>query len=230
MHWPLFLMKSQLVCASEFLKTKFFAMPLMPKSNIHRVYNCLQLNRFTPPYENRSVQNKIAIIVANLEPPKDHESLLMAWKKVVKKEPEAMLWVVGRGSLQKYLENICIQLNIKNNVIFFGQRDDVPQLLWQSKIFVFTSKSEGFGTVLLEALAAGLKIIAFDEPAAREVLNNGKWGQLIPNRDIELFANAIIKEFKNEHVTIDKEKINKYLENFSVDNMIQGYLNILKAD
>src|SRR5690606_39460471 len=120
-----------------------------------------------------------AIMVATLEPHKDHETLLKAWKILEDRGISAELKLAGDGSLRNQLEELAAKLKLRR-VVFLGSRSDIPELLAQSKVFVFsTTPQEGFGTVLVEAIAAGCIIVASDVPACREVLDNGNYGMLV---------------------------------------------------
>jgi glycosyltransferase involved in cell wall biosynthesis len=228
-HWPLYLMKSKLICASKYIEDRFRKMPLLPTSNIFQVYNCLKIEKFINKHSSQN-SSRIAIMVGNLEPKKNHITLLKAWKKVIIKIPKANLWIVGDGSMRNRLEEYCKENHLENNVIFWGARQDVPELLWKSKAFVFPSLSEGFGTVLIEALAARLNIVASDIPACKEILKNGKYGTIVNVDDIDAFSNAIINALLNPIAedTIFEENLN-YLNNFSPENMVNSYLEIVKT-
>ncbi|MCX7986483.1 MAG: glycosyltransferase [Bacteroidales bacterium] len=227
-HWPLYLMGSKLICASQFIHDTFKRIPLLPKRNIHFAYNCLQYQKFLCSQSVYPKQENIAIVVANLEPVKNHIALLKAWKLVVEKLPNAKLWIVGRGSLRSMLEDYCSQNKLSQQVVFWGERNDVPELLQKAKIFVLPSTSEGFGTVLIEALAVGLQIVASDIPACREVLQNGRFGTLVDVTDTRLFAQKIIEAL--EHRLQDETKRNEtleYVKQFAPESMVKRYIEIL---
>ena len=77
-------------------------------------------------------------------------------------------------------------------MVFWGPRSDVPELLGQMDVFAFsTTRDEGFGIALIEAMAAGLPVVASDVPACREVLDDGAAGILVPAGDPAPLAQAI---------------------------------------
>ncbi|MGC8802707.1 MAG: glycosyltransferase [Bacteroidales bacterium] len=226
-HWPLYIMGAKLVCASAFIQNKFKQIPLLPASNIFFAPNCFQPQRFIFPLQANQQREPIAIMVANLEPGKNHMALLRAWKLVLKEIPEAKLWLVGRGTMRTTLEDFCRNNGLENSVVFWGERRDVPQLLWKARIFVFSSLSEGFGTVLLEALAAGLRIVSSDIPACREVLQNGQFGTLVEVTNTQLFAEKITENLKIGNLSdIEWQKAIEYVNNFSPATMVKRYLDI----
>lgn len=225
-HWPLYLMGTKLICASRFIESRFKQIPLLPKSNIFFAYNCFQIEKFLPP--PKVVRMPIAIMVANLEPVKNHLALLKAWEQVLETLPEAKLWLVGRGSMREKLENYCQENKLEHSVVFWGERQDVPQLLWQARVFVFSSISEGFGTVLLEALAAGLRIVASDIAACKEVLQNGEYGMLVDVNNYQHMAKAIVDALKQPDLSAEEWQKNiEYVKQFSPAAMVDRYLEIV---
>jgi glycosyltransferase involved in cell wall biosynthesis len=99
--------------------------------------------------------------------------------------------------------------------------------LHRCKIFVFsTTHQEGFGTVLIEAMAAGCRIIATDVPACREVLQNGVYGRMVPEKDPEALAAAMEIESTLPVVDAEIEIRQKYASQFSPEEMIKKYLEL----
>lgn len=221
--YPILMLGAKVVCPSKHIYNTFLKIPFFPKSTLEVVPNAINIDRFLKK-EPAEAKKQSAIFVANLEEAKDHETLIEAWKLVLQELPDATLKFAGRGSLEKKLKDLCISLNCDKSIEFLGARNDVPQLLWQSELFIFPSKNvEGFGTVLIEALAAGLKIVSFDEPAPREVLENGKYGLLVKERTPIALARGIIDAFVNNNSVKDTKE---YISKFSVENMVKKYIEV----
>lgn len=132
------------------------------------------------------------IIVGRLEEQKGHATLLAAMATVLQQLPTAQLTVVGVGSLHDELVAQSHRLGIAPAVHFLGGRDDVPHLLRQSDLFISASNWEGFPTVILEAMAADLPVIATDVGGSRELVQHGVTGYLVPPRDPQALAAAIL--------------------------------------
>ncbi len=140
-------------------------------------------------------------MVARLNPIKDHDALLRAFSILRKERPEAELWLVGDGPLRDALEAQALRLGITAGTRFFGDRLDVPQLLGQIDVYAFsTTREEGFGIALIEAMAAGIPIAATNVPACREVLAEGDAGILIPPDNPKALARAIIELLENDEL------------------------------
>jgi glycosyltransferase involved in cell wall biosynthesis len=134
----------------------------------------------------------VIAMVSRLDTIKDHATLLNAFARVQLRMPEVQLWIVGDGACRRQLEALAEDLGICDATTFFGNRSNVPSLLGQATIFAFsTTRAEGFGIVLIEAMAAGVPIVASDVAACREVLAGGKTGILVPPSDPERMSEAI---------------------------------------
>lgn len=134
--------------------------------------------------------------VARLVWQKNHETLLRAFEIVYSHFKDAKLLLVGDGPSRIQLEVVAKELNISNAVIFAGKVSTVSEHLQMMDVFVLPSITEGFGLVLVEAMAENLPIIASDIPTLREVL--GGSGELFdPNNPFEL-ANKLIQCRQNE--------------------------------
>lgn len=137
------------------------------------------------------------ISVGRLEPQKNPELLIEAFALCAKKI-NANLLIVGDGSLRTTLENLCVDLGIKNRVNFFGFSANPYALIIDSDLFVLSSDYEGMGNVIVEALHCGLPIVSTDCPSGpRELLMDGKYGSLVPVNDKFALAVAIEYELKN---------------------------------
>jgi glycosyltransferase involved in cell wall biosynthesis len=132
-------------------------------------------------------------MVARLDTIKDQATLLRAFARVCRTiEPAVELWLVGDGESREYLKNLAKELSVASRTRFLGARDDVPKLLGQMDVYAFsTTREEGLGIALVEAMAAGLPVVASDVPACREVLDGGRAGALVPAGDPDAMAAAL---------------------------------------
>jgi glycosyltransferase involved in cell wall biosynthesis len=138
-------------------------------------------------------------MVARLDPIKDQATLIRAFANVAREHPQAELWLIGDGPRAWQLCDLATAAGVADQVVFWGQRSDVPELLGQMDLFAFsTTRDEGFGIALIEAMAAGLPVIASDVPACREVLGDGAAGLLVPPGDHARLAQAICALLSSE--------------------------------
>ena len=132
-------------------------------------------------YKYRKEKN--ILMISRLDKIKDQETLLKAFSKL--NYDNWKLKIVGQGPKLENLKNLSLKLTLKPDEIFVGLTDNVAKLLGETEIFAFsTTESEGFGKVLIEAMAANVPIIASDVSACREVLLDGKAGLLVSPGDV----------------------------------------------
>ncbi len=142
--------------------------------------------------QKRTKPGPIIGMVARLNVIKDQATLIRAFAHIRARRPTAELWLVGDGETRSELERLRDALGLSASIRLMGERVDVPELLGQLDVFVFsTSIAEGFGIALAEALAAELPVVASDVPACREVLDEGRAGRLVPSGDDIRMAEAI---------------------------------------
>ncbi len=135
----------------------------------------------------------IWLAVGRFEVAKDYPNMLRAFKEVRSREPQAVLVIVGQGSLQGEAEALAHELGLRNAVRFLGARDDVPAVMSAGDGYVMSSAWEGMPMVLLEAAAAGLPIVATAVGGNGEVVRAGESGFLAPARDPEALGQAMLR-------------------------------------
>ena len=133
------------------------------------------------------------LAVGRFEEAKDYPNMLRAFKMIVSKKSDVVLLLVGQGSLLEEVKKLAGALGMKDNVRFLGVRQDVPDLMNAADAFVLSSRWEGFGLVLVEAMSCQLPVVATDSGGPREILNGGKLGHLVPPGDSEALAAAMMK-------------------------------------
>lgn len=142
------------------------------------------------------------LAVGRLKDAKDYPMMLAAFAEVLRRGTDAGLVIAGDGVDRAKIEQI-IASNpaFKDRVALLGDVPDPSSLYTQAGLFLFSSKFEGFGNVLVEALAAGLPIVATDcRSGPREILLDGALGQLVPVGDALAFADAIERTLDSPHV------------------------------
>ena len=180
-----------------------------------------------PLRDQLGVADNVPLIgnISALRPQKDHQTLIRAMKKVCDKIPEAILAIAGEGESQVELKALVEKLGLSQNVKFLGFRSDVDGLLGQFDIFVLSSLYEGLPLCILEAMAAGRPIVATDADGTNEVVRNGETGLLVPLKEPELFADAILTILENPEHAKEMGAIAKKLveDEHNMDKMIDQY-------
>jgi glycosyltransferase involved in cell wall biosynthesis len=222
----------KVLCCSDYVRDGYRAVPGIPDHLLETVWNCTRaaevMRRADLARSERRSDNAgaTALMVATLEPHKDHETLFRAVPLIRAEHRDFRLLLAGDGSLGPTLEQRVTELGISEAVEFLGMRRDVPELLGSADLFVFsTTDQEGLGSVLLEAMAAGLPIIASDVPACREVLQDGAHGELVKPADPAALAAAIISFFKHPGDEVALARSREFALSFTARRMMDQYLS-----
>ncbi len=170
-----------------------------------------------------SPEEVILCCVARLYKFKGQEYLIKAMPKIIAENQNAKLVLVGDGIMRKELEEICAKLKITERVLFLGERKDVLDILTAADLFVFPSLREGMPGALMEAMAAGLPVIATNIDGNKELVEDGKNGILVPVQDSEALANAVNKLLGDENMmrNLAKKARDTIKNDFSIDLMVK---------
>lgn len=133
----------------------------------------------------------LAVCTCRLQADRGLYFLLKAWRQVLQRRPQACLWLAGEGPDRAALEEQIRSLGMMGRVLLPGTFVQVDELLAAADLFVFPSQQESLSLSLLEAMAAGLPIVAADAPGSRAALLDDRHGLLAPPRSSEALAQAI---------------------------------------
>jgi len=191
--------------AARFRPSKNHPLPGRTGAPVSLIYNGVDLARYdhTEPCctfrEQYGIEPDAVVVgvVARLEPEKGHPTLLQAWPAVLRAVPNAALLVVGEGSRYAELERLAASLRIAHRVVFTGRRDDVPSVTAALDVAVLPSYREAQGLSILEAMALSRPVVASRVGGIPEVIEDGVSGLLVPPRDPEALAGAIIRLLKD---------------------------------
>jgi glycosyltransferase involved in cell wall biosynthesis len=136
-------------------------------------------------------------ISGRLRQEKGHTYLFQALSKIKDQAQDLVLLAIGDGSMFAELKELAEKLQITDRVIFTGFRKDVPDILASLELFIMPSISEGLGTAVLEAGAAGLPIIASDVGGIPDIIENGVSGILTPPGEPAPLSEAIMTLYNN---------------------------------
>lgn len=163
----------------------------VPAGKIVRIANGLDLTRF--PLATPLAGRQTVTTVANLRPGKGHDVLLDAAARIVRRQPGVRFQIVGDGPRREALVARAAMLGLSANVRFMGHCDNIPQLLSESDVFAFPSFMEASPNSVLEAMAAGLPIVATRAGGIPEVVHDERTGLLVPPGNADAMASAILR-------------------------------------
>lgn len=138
------------------------------------------------------------LTVGSLKDQKNHSLLLRAFADL--QYPEARLMLLGQGEKETALRAMAAKLGIADRVVFAGFHPDPTPFYQTADLFVLSSDYEGFGNVIVEALSCGTPVVTTDCPSGpAEILENGKYGHLVPVRDPQALADAMREALAAPH-------------------------------
>ncbi len=235
LYLPKFLYQSalsvptQIITPSQHTKDHLIDSTQLTEKRVTVIHNGRNID--TQKYlKNKTENNSQQIVcVSRLEPGKGQELLLQAFVKVKKELPKSELIYVGEGDFQIQLEATISKLSI-SGVQFTGWVPDSLEYVRKSDVCVFPSvwPLEGFGLVMIEAMALGKCVIAFDHAPANEIIRNNKTGLLAKSGDIEDLASVIVKALKDKEMrnTLGNNASKDFQKNFSIQKCADQYLDI----
>jgi glycosyltransferase involved in cell wall biosynthesis len=167
------------------------------------------------------------VSVGNLRPEKGHKVLLKAFEKVVKELPVARLVLVGEGPLRGELEDVVTDLGLVGNVEFAGARPEVWSSLAAADVFALASFSEPLGLAVLEAMAAGLPVVATSVGGVPELVTTNVTGKLVPSGD-EGALSAALLGFLRDKRSAEKmgRESRKRADSMRATAMIDSYFSL----
>lgn len=148
-------------------------------------------------------------------------------KKDVKNDIKCM--IVGDGKDRGYLEECVLKNNLEDNIKLVGFQKNVTRYYMESKMLISTSRWEGFGLTIIEAMACGVPCIAFDNEGPAEIIEDGQNGILVPKYDTEYFAKAIKECFVDEkkYEVLSKNAVER-AKDFDIKKIVDRFLNLIK--
>ena len=203
----------------------------VPRDRVHTIYNPVvsaELARKTReaidhPWLDGSAP-PVILAIGRLSAQKDFSTLLAAFARLLARRP-ARLIVLGRGHLQSRLFSQAQELRIVEHVDFPGFVENPYAFLARASLFVLSSRWEGLPTVLIEAMACGCPVVSTDcEFGPNEILENGRWGELVPVGDPTALAEAMARALD---VSPDRDALQERAAFFNVERAVDRYEEFL---
>lgn len=169
-----------------------------------------------------SASHRLVLVSSRLNQMKGIEYFLDAAAVVARAFPDVRFLVVGDGAQRKELEEHCRRLGLERAMVFTGFRTDVPELLSETTLSVLPSLSEGLSNSLLESMASEVAVIATTVGGNPEIIEDGVSGILVPPRDAEALAQAMINLLADPHLTARYARAGKHRvsELFSMERSV----------
>ena len=219
-----------LICISDGIRDVLLRKLKIPPDQLVTIHNPIDLRAVRDQAESELLDpwlddpsENVLVTAGRLVPQKDHKTLLRAMANI----PNHVSWkliILGTGKLEHELRELASELKIDGNIKWLGFVDNPYKWMARSDLFVLSSAWEGFGNVIVEAMACGTQVIATNCPSGpTEILEHGKWGTLVDVGDHIGLATAI----EHQLTTPVLKDVKARSEHFGSPDMIQKYLNAL---
>jgi glycosyltransferase involved in cell wall biosynthesis len=185
--------KATLIPVSQHVQQSYSGKSGFRHYSSHLIYNAIDMEQFQYEPQTRLPTDVRAGMIARLDPIKDHATLLHAWSIVLRRRPNWHLEFAGDGPSRPMLEELAERLGISTRVSFLGWVTDIPEAMRNWSIVVHsTTREEGLGNSMLEAMALGRPLVATDIGPVAEVTDNGRLARMPHVGDPEDMARQIL--------------------------------------
>ncbi len=221
---------SEIVAVSQGVAQDLAKVTGLPKSRLKVIYNPIVsselLAKSQQPLDHPWFQEgelPVILGVGRLEAQKDFPTLIHTFAQVRQVNP-CRLVILGSGRDRQQLNNLVKELDLEKDVAFLGFVDNPYAYIAKAAVYVLSSAWEGFGNVLVEAMAVGTPVVATDCPhGPAEILDRGQYGFLVPVGDRDKMSEAIIQVLSGNIKQVDRA----WLDRFRLENITQQYLELI---
>ena len=221
----------RLVAVSQGLGKSLANLPYIDESNVSTIYNPVYSDEMpksclaSPDHPwIQDPSSPIVLAAGTFLRKKGFASLIRAFGRLSERRSVRLL-ILGDGKWRQRLEKLVDRLDLNDRVSMPGSVNDPLSYMARAAVFVLSSRQEGFGLVLVEAMACGCPVVSTDCPyGPAEILEGGRWGELVPvGKDAEL-ADAIERTLDNP---LPREVLQRRARFFSVDRAIDQYEKLI---
>ena len=183
------------------------------------------------PEKTSTCENKQAIIIGRYNDAKGYEYLIEAWDIVNKKYPDWKINIYGSGEYYNIVYKAIHDRNLQNVMIMNEPTDGIMNKYLESSIYVMSSRYEGFGMVLLEAMACGVPCVAFDCPyGPRNIIRNGEDGILVEYLNSQALADSICQLIENKELRKEMGiKARTNVQRFSQESIMNQWIQLFNS-
>jgi glycosyltransferase involved in cell wall biosynthesis len=220
-----------IIAVSEGVADDLAKITKIPRKRIEVIYNPVVLpevfEKAKETLENPWFQTEeipIVLGVGRFYPQKDFPTLIRAFALVRQVRRVRLVLLGGDGPDRDKLKQLISKLNLEEDIVMLGFVPNPYAYMAKAKVFVLSSAWEGFGNVLVEAMATGTPVVSTNCPnGPSEILDNGKYGWLTPVGDSKAMAEKILKVLSGETKLVEPA----WLDRFTPEACVEKYLKVL---
>ncbi len=216
---------TRIITVSEFDRQLALEARIAAEDRIVTVHNGMP--DIPPPLRARPDRTPVRLMmVARFGPQKDHPTLLRALAGLQHHSWE--LDLIGDGPLMGQMESLAASLGISGRVRFLGQRMDVDQILASAQVSLLVTNWEGFPLSILEAMRAGLPVVASSVAGIGEAIDDGDTGYLVPRGDVELLRDRVERLLTDPmlRLRLGRGGRTRYEQHFTLDHFVARTLAV----
>jgi len=223
--WPL---AHHILCNSQAIQRVLTDSCGVPAARLTTIPNGVDTDYFQPLAAPAPGPPRI-LSIARMVPEKDHDTLLAAFYHAAQAYPEAELWLVGDGPRLDAVKALARRLLPGGQVKFLPPREDLRPLLHQASFLVLSSQTEALPNVVLEAMAAGLPVVATRVGGVPELVESGRTGWLVNPGDAPGLAAALSQALADSEArqAMGRAGRERAVEHFSLETMARQYEALL---
>lgn len=241
--------RTRVIAVSDELKTFLREQVGLPENKLITIYNGVDTQKFTPGKHSSRLRKGLGMTeedvfvaaVGRITPVKDYETMVRAVHETKKRldsrgfklliaGPETYDKATDSGTMGR-LKELSKELDIEDQVVFLGKRDDIPALLSEADIFVQTSVTEGLSMAILEAMASALPVVATNVGGNGEIIDHGSTGYLVEPGNPKSVAGALTELIQDKPLRerMGKNGREKVLKGFSLEHMTRKYEELYRS-
>jgi len=201
---------------------------IFAESKIAHVPNGIDLKRFAAIARLGARDRLLVGTIGRLAPIKGHEDFIRAASLIAAKRADVDFVIAGDDEspakdTRTQLERLIRELGLSQRVHLAGRVDETSRLLSDLDLFVSASRSEGFGLAIIEAMASGVPVVATRSAGAREIIEDGETGRLVPIGDAHALAEAILclLDDREERERLRQRALETVRQQFSLERMVE---------
>lgn len=188
------------------------------------IYNPCHITEIYDSRPSGDAQNQTILAVGRLVPQKGFDTLISAFRDVRQEVADARLTILGEGPERLKLEALVAQYGLQESITLPGFSRDIAGAYQCADLFVCSSRAEGFGNVIVEALSFGLPVVSTAcRHGPEEILEGGRYGTLVPVGDERALADAIVAALRT---TVDSRRQIARSRDFSLDIIGDRYMKV----